>query len=230
VSREHRGYSEPVAESEGPTTRVKPRLRGVLHEWGFYVAIPLGIALGLVAETTRGRVAASVFAATVVSMFGASALYHRVTWSATVRPWMRRLDHAGIFGLIAGSYTPFGLLVLHGDWRISVLAIVWSGALAAILLKFVWVGAPKWLGALLGLALGWVGVVMYPQILARTGLLASLLVLAGGLCYTLGAIVYAIRKPDPRPATFGYHELFHALVLAAVACQYAAVAFFVVPS
>jgi hemolysin III len=212
------------------TTGAKPRLRGVLHEWGFYITIPLGIALGLVEETTRGRVAAAVFAATVVSMFGASALYHRVGWSASARPWLRRLDYAGIFGLIAGSYTPFGLLVLHGAWRISVLAIVWSGALAAILLKFVWVGAPKWLGALLGLTLGWVGVVVFPQILARTGLLASLLILAGGLCYTLGAIVYAIRKPDPRPTIFGYHELFHALVLAAVGFQYAAVAFFILPT
>ena len=212
------------------TTGVKPRLRGVLHEWGFYIAIPLGIALGLVADTTRGRVAASVFAATVVSMFGASALYHRITWSTAVRPWLRRLDHVGIFGLIAGSYTPFGLLVLHGAWRISVLAIVWSGALAAIVLKLVWVGAPKWLGALIGLTLGWVGVVVYPQILARTGLLGSLLVLAGGLCYSLGAIVYAIRRPDPRPTIFGYHELFHALVLAAVGFQYAAVAFFVLPT
>ena len=208
----------------------KPRLRGVFHEWCFYAAIPLGVIFGLVAETTRGQIAAAVFAATVVSMFGASALYHRVTWSASLRPWLRRLDHAGVFGLIAGTYTPFGLLVLHGAWRISVLAVVWSGVLAAILLRFVWVSAPKWLGALIGLALGWLGVLVYPQILARTGLAASLLVLAGGLSYTLGAIVYALRKPNPHPAVFGYHELFHALVVAAVCCQYSAVAFFVVPS
>jgi hemolysin III len=207
----------------------KPRLRGVFHEWCFYAAIPLGVSLGLVAETTRGRVAASVFAAAVVGMFGASALYHRVTWSPSLRPWLRRLDHAGIFGLIAGSYTPFGLLVLHGAWRVSVLAVVWSGALAAILVKLVWVAAPRWLAAVIGVALGWVGVVVFPQILERTGLAASLLVLAGGLSYTLGAVVYAIRRPDPHPAVFGYHELFHALVVAAVCCQYAAVAFFVVP-
>ena len=218
-----------TASTVAPTP-VKPRLRGVLHEWGFYVTIPLGIALGLVEETTRGRIAASVFAATVVSMFGASALYHRVTWSAAARLWLRRLDYAGIFGLIAGTYTPFGLFVLHGAWRMSVLAIVWSGALAAIALKFVWVAAPKWLGALIGLVLGWIGIVTFPQILARTGLLASLLVLVGGLCYTLGAIVYATRRPDPHPDLFGYHELFHALVLAAVAFQYAAVAFFVLPT
>jgi hemolysin III len=162
-------------------------------------------------------------------MLGASALYHRVTWSASLRPWLRRLDHAGIFGLIAGTYTPFGLLVLQGAWQISILAIVWSGALAAILLKFVWVAAPRWLAAAIGLALGWIGVAIFPQIVARAGLLASLLVFAGGLCYTVGALVYAWRKPDPRPAIFGYHELFHAFVLAAVGFQYAAVALLVGP-
>jgi len=221
---------KPPAGAETAVPLAKPRLRGVFHEWCFYAAIPLGVAFGLAAETTRGRIAASVFAAAVVAMFGASALYHRVTWNASLRPWLRRLDHAGVFGLIAGTYTPFGLLVLRGAWRISILAVVWSGVLAAILLRFLWVNAPKWLAALIGIALGWVGVIVYPQILARTGLTASLLVLAGGLSYTLGAIVYALRKPNPHPAIFGYHELFHALVVAAVCCQYAAVAFFVVPS
>ena len=209
--------------------RVKPRLRGVSHYWAFWVAIPLGVATGLVAETSEARVAAAVFAGSVVAMFGASALYHRVTWSPARRLWAKRLDHAGVYGLIAGTYTPFGLLVLSGDWRIAVLAIVWSGALAAVVLKFVWVAAPKWLAAVIGVALGWVGVVVFPQLLHRTGTTASLLVLAGGLCYTLGAIIYAKRRPDPFPAVFGYHELFHAFVIAAVALQYAAVDFFVLP-
>jgi hemolysin III len=212
-----------------PGARVKPRLRGVTHELAFYVAIPLGILVGLYADTSRGRIAGAVFAASVVAMFGASALYHRVTWSPSVRPWLRRLDHAGIYGLIAGTYTPFGLLVLSGEWRITVLAIVWTGAAAAIALRFLWVGAPKWLAAAIGIALGWVGVVVFPQLLSRTGFLASSLVLIGGLCYTLGAVVYAIRKPDPFPAFFGYHELFHALVVAAVAFQYVTVVFFVLP-
>jgi hemolysin III len=212
-----------------PGVRVKPRLRGVTHQWAFFSAIPLGILVGLYADTSRARVAAAVFAASVVAMFGASALYHRVTWSPSARPWLRRLDHAGIYGLIAGSYTPFGLLVLSGEWRITVLAIVWTGAAAAIALRFLWIGAPKWLAAVIGIALGWVGVLVFPQLLARTGVLASLLVLAGGLCYTLGAIVYAVRKPDPFPSVFGYHELFHALVVAAVAFQYVTVAFFVLP-
>jgi hemolysin III len=142
---------------------------------------------------------------------------------------MRRVDHAAIYGLIAGSYTPFGLLVLTGAWRITVLAIVWSGALAAVVVRFAWTSAPRWLAAVIGVALGWVAIVVFPQLLTRTGLLASLLVLAGGLCYTLGAVIYARRRPNPFPAVFGYHELFHLLVVAAVAFQYTAVAFFVLP-
>jgi hemolysin III len=210
--------------------RVKPRLRGVLHEWAFYLAIPLGVAVGLVAETSRGKVAAAVFAGGVVSMFGASALYHRVAWTPGRRRWLRKLDHAGIYAMIAGTYTPFGLLVLAGDWRITVLAIVWGGALAAVVLRFAWASAPRWLPALIGIVLGWVGVVVFPQLLTRTGIPASMLVLAGGLCYTVGALIYARRRPDPFPSVFGYHELFHALVIVAVAFQYTAVAVFVVPS
>jgi hemolysin III len=210
-----------------PVERVKPRFRGVLHEWAFYVAIPLGVATGLVVDTRGGKVAAAVFAGSVVAMFGASALYHRISWRPDQRRWMRRVDHAGIYGLIAGTYTPFGLLVLSGVWRVVVLAIVWSGAVAAIVLRFAWTSAPRWLAAAIGVALGWVGVVVFPQLLEGIGVLATLLVLAGGLSYTLGALVYARRRPDPFPTVFGYHELFHALVIAAVAFQYSAVAFFV---
>jgi len=209
--------------------RVKPRLRGLSHEIAFFLALPLGVALILEAHTPRGRAAAIVFATSVAAMFGASGLYHRVDWPDARRLWMRRLDHAGVFGLIAGTYTPFGLLVLRGDWRVVVLAIVWSGAAAAILLKLVWVAAPKWLSAVLGIALGWVGVVVFPQLLERIGVGGSLLVLAGGLGYTAGALVYAFRRPDPVPDVFGYHELFHALVIVAVGLQYAVVAFFVLP-
>jgi hemolysin III len=184
--------------------------------------------LGLIARTGREQVSAAVFAGAVVAMFGASALYHRFTWSPRARGWLRRLDHAGIFGLIAGTYTPFGLLVLDGAWRIVVLAVVWGGAATAILTKLAWVAAPRWLSAAAGVMLGWVGFVVLPQLFGRAGVPASTLVLAGGVCYTLGALVYALRRPDPRPAIFGYHELFHALVVAAVALHYAAVAFFVI--
>jgi hemolysin III len=209
--------------------RAKPRLRGLSHEIAFFLAIPLGVALVLEPETARGRVSAIVFAASVVAMFGASALYHRVTWSPGRRPWMRRLDHAGIYALIAGTYTPFGLLVLSGNWTIAVLAIVWTGAAAGVALKFLWVDAPKWLSAVIGVALGWVGIVAFPQILDRLGLAPALLVLAGGVAYTAGAVIYALRRPDPFPAVFGYHELFHLFVIAAVACHYVAVAVYVLP-
>ena len=209
--------------------RVKPRLRGLSHEIAFYLALPLGVALVLEADTGRGRAAAGVFAASVAAMFGASGLYHRVDWTDKRRLWMRRIDHAGIYGLIAGTYTPFGLLVLRGNWRVVVLGIVWSGAAASILLKFLWVEAPKWLAAVTGIGLGWVGVVVFPQLLSRIGVGGSLLVLAGGLGYTAGALVYAFRRPDPVPAVFGYREVFHAFVIVAVGFQYAAVAFFVLP-
>jgi hemolysin III len=201
----------------------KPRLRGVLHEIGLYASVPLGVALGLLATGARAQVSAAVFAGAVVAMFGASALYHRFTWSPSTRLWLRRLDHAGIFGLIAGTYTPFGLLVLHGAWQIVVLAVVWGGASVAILAKLAWVAAPKWLSAVAGISLGWVAVIAFPQILGHAGVAAATLVALGGLLYTAGGVVYARRKPDPVPHVFGYHEVFHALVVAAVALQYVAV-------
>jgi hemolysin III len=141
---------------------------------------------------------------------------------------MRRLDHAGIYLLIAGSYTPVGLLTLSGTLRTVVLAVVWTGAALAIAVKFVWVDAPKWLSAVIGLALGWIGVAAMPQVWRNAGPAAVVLLAAGGVAYTAGAIVYARRRPDPVPHVFGYHELFHALTLVAVACQYVAIAFFVV--
>jgi hemolysin III len=202
-------------------------MRGVLHELAFVVAVVLGVVLIQHANGLRPRVAAIAFAVSVASMFGASALYHRVNWSPGLRRWMRRLDHAMIYGLIAGTYTPFGLLVLHGSWRVVVLAVVWSGAAAAVVLKLAWVDAPKWLAAVIGISLGWVGVIVAPQIVNRIGFSGFSLLLAGGIAYTAGALVYALRRPDPLPALFGYHEIFHALVIAAVALQYSVVAFYV---
>jgi len=206
---------------------VKPRLRGLSHAVAFVVALPLGFALVLGADTRLGLVAAIVFAASVVTMFGASALYHSPDWPETWRRWLRRIDHAGVYGLIAGTYTPFGLLVLKGSWRPVVLGIVWTGVLAAIIFRFAWVDAPQWISSVIGVALGWVGVIVFPQLLDEIGVGGSLLVVVGGLLYTAGALVYAFRRPDPYPAVFGFHEVFHVLVIAAVACQYSAVAFFV---
>jgi hemolysin III len=201
----------------------RPRYRGVLHQWAFFLAIPLGIALGLSADGARERVAAAVFGGAVVAMFGASALYHRISWSVRARPWLRRVDHAGIFGLIAGSYTAFGLIILHGAWQLTVLTVVWAGSLAAVAIKFLWVSAPRWLSAAFGIALGWVGVLVIPQLARGAGAAVFVLVAAGGVSYTVGALVYARRRPDPFPSVFGYHEVFHALVIAAVALQYTAV-------
>jgi len=208
--------------------RVKPRLRGVFHELGFYAALALGTALVVTAHSGRPRLAAAVFAGSVAFCFGASALYHRPMWRPPIRAWLARLDHAGVFLLIAGTYTPFGLLVMSEGWAVPVLTIVWAGALVATLLKLFWFGAPKWLSAAIGLALGWVSVAAFSQLL-KVPLPGLVLVVVGGLLYTLGALVYASRRPDPVPHVFGYHELFHVLTLGAVGCQYAAIAFFVLP-
>jgi hemolysin III len=206
----------------------KPLLRGVLHQAAFFVSLAAGTVLVVGADGARRQAVAAVFAGSVAACFGASALYHRVTWTPRVRPWMRRVDHAGVYLLIAGTYTPVCLLVLHGAWRLAILLTVCIGAGAAIALKFAWVDAPKWLAAGIGIALGWVAVVVLPQLAARLDPAAVALLGVGGLAYTAGAIVYARRRPDPVPAVFGYHELFHALTIVAVACQYVAIAFFVV--
>jgi hemolysin III len=207
----------------------RPLLRGVLHQIAFFAALVAG-ALLIVAspEGARERLSAVVFAASVAVCFGVSALYHRVTWEPRLRRWMRRADHAGVYLLIAGTYTPVGLLALDGRWKWIVLGTVYAGAGAAILLKFAWVDAPKWVAAALGIALGWVAVVALPQLATRLGAAAIALLAAGGLAYTAGAVVYARRRPDPLPHAFGYHELFHALTIVGVACQYVAIAFFVI--
>jgi hemolysin III len=208
--------------------RRKPKLRGVAHEFGFYAALGLGAPLILTAEPGRARVAALIFSACVAACFGASALYHRLTWTPRVRAWLARLDHAGIYLLIAGTYYPVGLILMSAQWAVPVLSVVSGGAVAAILIKAVWVRAPKWLSAAAGIALGWSGVVAFSELLAMPagGLL---LLVAGGVLYTAGAIVYVRRSPDPLPHAFGYHELFHLFTLAAAGCHYAAVAFFVLP-
>lgn len=207
---------------------VKPKLRGVFHELGFYAAIALGVPLVLTAEHGRARIAAIAFASCLAGCFGASALYHRRMWTPRVRSWLARLDHAGGYLLIAGTYTPFGLLVMSPGWAVPVLSVVWSGALAAILLKLFWVRAPKWLSAAIGLLLGWVGAAAFSQLL-KVQVVGLLLVVAGGLLYSAGAVVYVWRRPDPVPHVFGYHELFHMFTLGAAGCQFAAVAFFVLP-
>jgi hemolysin III len=208
---------------------VKPRLRGVSHQYAFFVSLLTGAVLVAAAPSARARLAVIVYAGAVAGLFGASALYHRVDWTPARRRWMRRLDHSMIFVLIAGTYTPFALLVLHGTLATAILAIVWGGALTGIVLKLVWIDAPKWLIAGVYVALGWVALAAFPGMIDRLGVVPTGLVLFGGVLYTAGAVIYARQRPDPVPGVFGYHEVFHALVIAAAAAHYAVVAFFVVP-
>ena len=208
----------------------KPRLRGVSHQWAFYVSLALGAALVAAAPAGQPRLAAAVYAVSVAALFGTSALYHRITWaSQAARRWMRRLDQSMIFFLIAGTYTPFALLVLDGDLATVILIVVWAGALAGIFMKLVWIDAPKALVAILYLALGWVAVAAFPTMLDELGITGTVLVAVGGLLYTAGALVYAFQRPNPAPTVFGYHEVFHALVILAAALQYAVIAFYVIP-
>jgi len=208
----------------------KPRLRGVSHQWAFYVSLALGAALVVAAPAGQPRLAAAVYALSVAALFGTSALYHRITWaSQAARRWMRRLDHSMIFFLIAGTYTPFALLVLDGDLATVILVVVWAGALAGIFMKLLWIDAPKALVAILYVAIGWVAVAAFPSMLDELGITGTALVVAGGLLYTAGALVYAFQRPNPAPTVFGYHEVFHALVILAAALQYAVIAFYVIP-
>ena len=208
----------------------KPRLRGVSHKWAFYVACVLGAALVLFAPAGTPRLAAAIYAFTVAALFGTSALYHRIDWASIgARRWMRRLDHSAIFLLIAGTYTPFALLVLDGPLATVILVVVWAGALSGIVMKLVWIDAPKPVVALAYVMLGWVAVAAFPDLIRELGLTGTGLIVAGGALYTAGAVIYAIKRPDPAPTVFGYHEIFHLLVIVAAALQYAVVAFYVLP-
>ena len=210
---------------------MKPRFRGVSHEWAFFLFAGLGVALVLGAPNGEARFAVTVYAVSVCALFGASALYHRITWaSVTARRWMRRLDHSMIFLLIAGTYTPFALLALEGTIATVILVLVWSGAAFGIVVNMLWIDAPKWVTALIYVTLGWVAVAAFPSLVEGVGITGTTLVAVGGVLYTVGAVIYARRRPDPAPTVFGYHEIFHLLVVAAAALHYAAVAFIVLPS
>ncbi len=198
----------------------------MLHAAAFAVSCLVGALF--VAYAPAHGFAAAVFAASASLMLGTSALYHRITWSPSRRLWMRRADHAALFLLIAGTYTPVALIGLHGGWRTSVLAIVWTGAAAGTATKVCWVRSPKWLSAAIGIGLGWFAVVALPQLAHNEGLAPLFLLAAGGLLYSSGAVVYAWRRPDPLPRVFGYHEVFHALTILALTCQYVAIAVFIV--
>jgi hemolysin III len=207
----------------------QPRLRGVSHQLAFVASLAAGAFLIASAGSTRATLSAAVFAVSVAVMFGASAAYHRISWKPGVKGWIRRVDHAGIYLVIAGTYTPYAFIVLSGITQTVVLALVWAGVTVSIGMRFIWPTAPTWIAVGLGLGLGWLSLIALPQLLEHLPFPGLLLLLTGGLLYTTGAIVYGLRWPDPRPAVFGFHEVFHAFVIAAVVSQYASIAFFVLP-
>ena len=199
----------------------KPRLRGRIHEVAFFVSIPAGAALVLLARSAVGRIVAAVYAVSLSAVFGASAAYHLGRWSPTALRRMKRLDHSLIYVLIAGSYTPVAVLALHGAWSGVVLSVVWAGAAVGVVLKLVRIDGLRVTTGVLYIALGWLALVALPELVREVSPAALALMLAGGLLYTGGAVVFALRRPDPRPATFCYHEVWHSLMTGAVACHWA---------
>ena len=211
--------------------KVKPRLRGVTHEYAFFVSLVFGAALIVAADGTEETVAMAIYAVSLSALFGVSALYHVHNWERpSARRWMRRLDHTMIFFLIAGTVTPFALLVMEPPFSTTLLVAVWGGALAGTIVELVWTDHPKWVAAIVYIAVGLIGAIGFPAIIAETGIVAGVLIAGGGVLYGTGAIIYAAQRPNPSPAVFGYHEIFHLLVIAAAAVHFAAVAFFALPA
>ncbi|HEU4978557.1 MAG TPA: hemolysin III family protein [Solirubrobacteraceae bacterium] len=207
----------------------RPRLRGVSHQWAFFAALAAGAALVATAPSGRARAAVAVYAVSLAGLFGTSAIYHRATWrTARTRLRMRRVDHSMIFVLIAGTYTPIAVLALRGALGTAILVVAWAGAAGGVGLQFVPGQRQKWAIAVPYVALGWVAVAGLPRLVDAIGLGPTLAIVGGGLLYSAGAVVYARRRPDPVPAVFGYHEVFHALVIAAAAVHFCVVAFAVV--
>jgi len=209
--------------------KVKPKLRGYVHQYSFFVALALGAALVVFADGAKAKVAALVYAVSLAGLLGTSALYHRVTWSEVARKRMRRLDHSMIFVLIAGTVTPIALFAVKGSFGTVLLSVVWGMALAGIAMKMVWVSAPKWLSALIYVAVGLVGALAAGSLAGSVGLVAvSVLALAGAM-FIAGALIYALERPNPVPNVFGYHEVFHVLVVVGAALDFGVIAGWVVP-
>ncbi|MFC4060520.1 hemolysin III family protein [Planomonospora corallina] len=211
--------------SERPSLQesIKPRLRGWLHAGALPVTLVAGFVLVALGPTLQARLAAVIYAITSGLLFGISATYHRGTLSPRLEGVLRRLDHANIYLIIAGTYTPFALLALDGAARVVVLSVIWTGAIAGVLFRVLWLSAPRWLSTALYIALGWTAVFVLPQLMEGAGVAAVVLVFVGGVLYTAGGVVYGLRRPDPSPRWFGFHEVFHAFTLAAYLVQYVAV-------
>ena len=207
----------------------KPRFRGVSHFYALFVAVVAAVVLVVTAPSGLATFAAAVYATTLVGMFGASALYHRGNWSLTTARHLLQLDHTAIFLLIAGTYTPIALLAMHGTAQVVTLTVVWLVAAAGIVFEWMPIPAPRGYVTTVYLCLGWVGAFAFIPLYEETGWWGVLLLAGGGLCYMIGAIVHAARKPDPWPEVFGYHEIFHVFVILAALMHYCAIAFLVLP-
>jgi hemolysin III len=213
----HAGVVEEVVRA------VKPKLRGWLHAGTFPVALAAGIVLVVLSDGVDETVANAVFVAASSLLFGASALYHRGSWSPGVERQLKRLDHSNIFLIIAGTYTPFAVILLPDHGGTVLLWIVWTAALGGIAFRVLWVNAPRWLYTPIYLALGWVAVFYIPEIYQTGGAAVVALLAIGGGLYSVGAVVYALKRPNPSPRWFGFHEVFHALTLGAWCVHYIAV-------
>ncbi|MET9401801.1 hemolysin III family protein [Kitasatospora sp. NPDC002965] len=211
-----------TAELLESTERVepKPTWRGWLHAGMFPAAVAAGIVLICLAEPGPARIACAIYSASAWLLFGVSAVYHRFTWGPRGDAVLRRLDHANIFLIIAGTYTPFTILLLDGADRQLLLWAVWGGALAGIAFRVFWVGAPRWLYTPVYLALGWAAAFYLPDFLRTGGVAVLVLMIVGGVLYSVGGVVYGLKRPDPSPGRFGFHEVFHAFTLGAFITQY----------
>jgi hemolysin III len=223
------GGSSPPSPAVALATTVaelKPRLRGWLHAYAAATSIATGAVMIAVAAALRGGPAAAtttIYCVTVTMLFGTSALYHRLDWSPAAHRLMKRLDHSMIFVFIAGTYTPIAVLSLPRNAAIAVLIAVWTGAIFGVILQTAWRSAPRWLSAPCYIALGWVAVFVFPDLLHNAGVAAFVLIAGGGVIYTLGAVVYALKRPNPYPGVFGFHEVFHLCTLVAALCHYVAI-------
>ena len=202
---------------------VKPKLRGWLHTGTFPLVVAAGIVLVALAPDRAARVSSAIFMVSAALLFGTSALYHRGTWSPRTNVLLKRFDHSNIFLIIAGSYTPFAALLLPYDRARTLLWIVWSGAIAGVLFRVFWVHAPRWLYTPVYIALGWVAVIYLPDFYRSGGAALLTLIIVGGGLYTAGAVIYGLKRPDPSPRWFGFHEIFHACTVAAFTVHYIAV-------
>ena len=219
--------AEPVVDGRpGTVADIKPRLRGWLHTYAAITSVAGGVTLVAVSAALRGATAGfttALYSATVTLLFGISALYHRYPWQPRAHQVMKRLDHSMIFVFIAGTYTPIAALGLSSTQALAVLVVVWTGAALGVGLQCLWPDAPRGLSVPCYIGLGWVAIFVLPELIRNGRPVALVLVAAGGVIYTLGGVVYAIRRPNPAPAVFGFHEVFHLCTLVAAACHYVAI-------